>query len=331
MDKCPLEIYLDIFALACTDDGQTGCSLSLVSKAFADISRPVQLRSVALYGSSQISKFVSMLEKRDPRDRKVRNLFVCQTFTGAGEVYPTKVQQRIISPFPEKDCHNAVFPLLFLTAPYLSILSLAPHMPTSVELISKLAEIDFPQLTELTLNSSTGAINSFLNDFHPIPTLKRLQLTASIMPHVMPNFPRLLSRTCPNLSHLYLLPVHDADIPRDFLISIGQHIANMQYSVTRKGDLPTTLKLLILDRQVPSRCGTTKTGVRPPPPPLHQTAKELYELVERAPDFLRVNVVCGPKFTRSAQAHWWWANRVTGGEGCWLRARARVPTPQKKL
>ncbi|KDQ25928.1 hypothetical protein PLEOSDRAFT_1045324, partial [Pleurotus ostreatus PC15] len=72
----PPEIWSDIFRLACTDGGETGRSLSLVSQACSECSRTFKLRSIALTGIRQLSRFVDMLQSIDPYDRTTENLFV---------------------------------------------------------------------------------------------------------------------------------------------------------------------------------------------------------------------------------------------------------------
>ncbi|KAI0766832.1 hypothetical protein BD413DRAFT_480233 [Trametes elegans] len=61
MDILPLEIWLDIFMLACTDGGYTGCSLSLTSKAIRAITRTLRFHSVALVAyPARLGSFVAL-------------------------------------------------------------------------------------------------------------------------------------------------------------------------------------------------------------------------------------------------------------------------------
>ncbi|KAH9926843.1 hypothetical protein B0H21DRAFT_137294 [Amylocystis lapponica] len=75
-DQFPAEIWTRIFSLACTDDGSTGRSISLVSTYIHDVSLPIQLQSIALAGHRQLHRFADMLERRPPHLRNVRNLCV---------------------------------------------------------------------------------------------------------------------------------------------------------------------------------------------------------------------------------------------------------------
>ncbi|EPQ54801.1 hypothetical protein GLOTRDRAFT_42902, partial [Gloeophyllum trabeum ATCC 11539] len=76
MNKIPLEICERMFSFACTDDGTTGCSLSLVSRYVRDASRRVRLQSVALQTYQQMQKFCVMVENLPPRHRRVHHLLL---------------------------------------------------------------------------------------------------------------------------------------------------------------------------------------------------------------------------------------------------------------
>ncbi|KAH9941838.1 uncharacterized protein BXZ73DRAFT_3553, partial [Epithele typhae] len=48
IQQMPVELLRNIFTLACTDGGFTGCSLSLVCKHFREVARPCRFFSVKL-------------------------------------------------------------------------------------------------------------------------------------------------------------------------------------------------------------------------------------------------------------------------------------------
>ncbi|KZP07850.1 hypothetical protein FIBSPDRAFT_803534, partial [Athelia psychrophila] len=54
MERTPSEIWTKIFAHACTDSGETGRQLSLVSKFIRATSAPVKYQSIATHGPRQI-------------------------------------------------------------------------------------------------------------------------------------------------------------------------------------------------------------------------------------------------------------------------------------
>ncbi|KAK7060901.1 hypothetical protein VNI00_000634 [Paramarasmius palmivorus] len=75
-DQYPCEIWLQIFRLACVDDGTTGRSLSLVCRFFREVSKEVKLQSLAIFGVEEMIQFSEILETLPEQDRKVRHLFM---------------------------------------------------------------------------------------------------------------------------------------------------------------------------------------------------------------------------------------------------------------
>lgn len=63
MHQLPQELLSRIYEIACTDQGQTGRSLALVSKAVNITSKPYKLLSVGVIGPRKICAFANMLEK----------------------------------------------------------------------------------------------------------------------------------------------------------------------------------------------------------------------------------------------------------------------------
>lgn len=72
----PPEIWMQVHALACTDDGRTGRSLSLVSRRFNEISRPYKYQSLAVVRSKQILALETRLSQVQTEFKQVRFLFV---------------------------------------------------------------------------------------------------------------------------------------------------------------------------------------------------------------------------------------------------------------
>jgi hypothetical protein len=88
MDRCPDEILINIFALACTDDGTTGRMLSIVNRRARSVSHTVRHRSLALFGAAQLRAIVALLEAEHSA-RGVQHLLVsprprAQRTLGAG-------------------------------------------------------------------------------------------------------------------------------------------------------------------------------------------------------------------------------------------------------
>jgi hypothetical protein len=76
MELCPTEIWHEIFALACTDTGLTGRSLSLVSKQFNDISGPFKYQSLAITRWRQLVAFAEIFPQLPDSHKKIRYLFI---------------------------------------------------------------------------------------------------------------------------------------------------------------------------------------------------------------------------------------------------------------
>ena len=73
---CPPEIWHEIFALACTDTGSTGRSLSLVSKHFHDISGPFKYQSLAITQCRQLIAFARTFSQLPDFQKKIKYLFI---------------------------------------------------------------------------------------------------------------------------------------------------------------------------------------------------------------------------------------------------------------
>src|SRR5882757_4218551 len=63
MDRCPVEIWTQIFSYACEDGGATGCALSVTSKYIRDTSKSVRHRSVAVCGFTKIFYFYNRFKR----------------------------------------------------------------------------------------------------------------------------------------------------------------------------------------------------------------------------------------------------------------------------
>lgn len=74
----PIELATTIFTLACTDGGETGCSLSLVSKSFRYVCKNsgADITTAVVRGELRLEKILSTLRRRRIRARRVRSLFL---------------------------------------------------------------------------------------------------------------------------------------------------------------------------------------------------------------------------------------------------------------
>jgi hypothetical protein len=63
MNRLPVETLRSIFKSACTDCGETGCALSMVSRYVRDVSAPMRYNSISLRGARQIRGFLELLRR----------------------------------------------------------------------------------------------------------------------------------------------------------------------------------------------------------------------------------------------------------------------------
>ncbi|KAI0083252.1 hypothetical protein BDY19DRAFT_711978 [Irpex rosettiformis] len=64
MESCPAELLLKIFSYICTDTGQAGCVLSLVSRRFRDVSALIRFERIYLRSVSHMFIFLEMLKQK---------------------------------------------------------------------------------------------------------------------------------------------------------------------------------------------------------------------------------------------------------------------------
>lgn len=98
MDRCLPELWTEICAFACTDDGSTGRSLSLVPRFFNESSKLYKLQSLIVIGLPQLQAFADLLERTPPHLRCVRYIFISthHTYIGGqpGERHPFFEERR---------------------------------------------------------------------------------------------------------------------------------------------------------------------------------------------------------------------------------------------
>jgi hypothetical protein len=76
MERCPPEIISQILAPICTDGGQMGCVLSLVSKQIAALAKPYRFHSACISGLNNLEAFDRVLSQTDVFLRRARHLMI---------------------------------------------------------------------------------------------------------------------------------------------------------------------------------------------------------------------------------------------------------------
>ncbi|KAJ7171877.1 hypothetical protein C8R43DRAFT_843087, partial [Mycena crocata] len=220
----PVEIWTQIHALACTDDGAAGRALSLVSKDWRTISAPYKLASVALVGPKPILRFLCILDSTPESLRNVQSLFIgSQNLRlyprtsridlaherARGLVFTDKLFPELgITPFSHTHTlqifpdaiEQAVIRILKLTATTLH--TLYTHF-TFLERPGPLYSVPLPHLRVLVLH---GSFASSAPTRPPLtPKLCRLRLAPPpTSPHKGSVLLNTISSAAPRLSHLYI-------------------------------------------------------------------------------------------------------------------------------
>lgn len=165
--RCPLEVWQKIFSFACTDDGRTGCALSLVSRNVRDVSDHTRLQSAALFSLPQMRRFLDELQRRPPSHRSVRYLFLADTRTHNEEAGTWQYQ----------DQASAVYStILLVVAPALKTLTIM--LPLSIHTVLP-TTANLPALENLTAPGSfDSAFEGIVPLFCALPRLRRLHLNS---------------------------------------------------------------------------------------------------------------------------------------------------------
>ncbi|KAI0333693.1 hypothetical protein GY45DRAFT_1244036 [Cubamyces sp. BRFM 1775] len=241
MEACPIELQLLIFSFACTDDGSTGRSLSLVSRAFYELSYPYQWNSLAIRGYPQAVAFAKLLYSLQPTafspprvPRAIHNLFVSTRTEHAAH-------DNIIGEPPDAWV-GVLCSILRYAAPTLQTLSIVCFESTRdcAAILSHALRVRYPALTELTIRGrcmvrrfprptpieEVGSSDSVTVDdrrqsdklgeakeggdkprtWQPIPTLRRLHIACTFQGMTLGTHAEhtFISELAPELTHLRL-------------------------------------------------------------------------------------------------------------------------------
>ncbi|KNZ72625.1 hypothetical protein J132_02218, partial [Termitomyces sp. J132] len=211
----PTEIYQEIFKYACTDDGTTGRSLSLVSRYFHEASRRFQLQCLALKGERQLHGFVHYLSGLPPNDRRVRHLCISLVLDAVPKTtkYRLVVDEGTFDFWEHRETSASLLQLLRFVSPSLATL----HLISNLRRTSILLPIPLPFLQSLTIHGPMR-VGSRIKDTLPMfPSLQHLSLRLF---HEYPTTTlRQISRQAPSLRSLSFsldrpMPVLSRDFAR---------------------------------------------------------------------------------------------------------------------
>ena len=239
----PPELLLDIFALACTDTGRTGCSLRAVSWYFRTICihSGVDLNTVALCGARRMAAFKALLEGRKQECRRVRNLFLTDREMGDRRLQPSgcsaiELSADILRSVSTRD-------LRILTVDL-------PSWRVAGSTTPSIFHHSFPSLTDLTL--CCGLDVPFFNGHHSYPNLRRLDIASH---RQLPNTLGMsISGMAPQLTHLRLSGIDSPAKSGDL------HDVLRVYTSIPQPTIPNVTRPSITDHTLPHSVNTLIIG-----------------------------------------------------------------------
>ena len=136
MSLFPTEIWLEIFSLACTDAGGTGCSLSAVSHHFRRISADYRYQSLAAVTAFQLGGLWSRLSSIKQSLPPIRHLYIQrQTLKDQGPEDASDINST--------DIDDHIRDILSWSSPTLRTLTLTSNL-SSTSLLDIDAHFGFP-------------------------------------------------------------------------------------------------------------------------------------------------------------------------------------------
>ncbi|KIP06865.1 hypothetical protein PHLGIDRAFT_445048 [Phlebiopsis gigantea 11061_1 CR5-6] len=214
MDRCPVELLLEIASFACTDGGSTGCALSSVSRYIRHAVEPARYRSISLRGMKKVLHFADRLQNMD-KPPKVEHLLL--SVLGAPYIH-CRATATLLSNMAESDKTAAVqacTTTLSQLAPTLDILFLYDESPF---LLSDVA-IEFPRLQDLSIPCPSTVSNFISHDIYP--SLRRLHVS-NIRSFDFTELWASLAYGAPSFTHLRLSGVRqDPQLPRSLKTLTG--------------------------------------------------------------------------------------------------------------
>jgi hypothetical protein len=271
----PMEIWTRICSLACTDDGHSGRSLSLVSSYINGASSSVKLQSVKVVGVNQILAFASMLESIPHDRRRVRHLFLSNRDLGlfaSVDHTPPRISnvteemgegQRIATwgglklsaqqqPTPQarvvSEAYSRILRSVSSTLETLCVFFTIPAGRTHL-----FPPIDLPSLTTLSLYGPANPLSGRDSPLGICPSLRRLSLGGlQVYPDDL--FGKIATMA-PSLTHLRLSGPEDPRIFYDVQAAMGRDPQPPFLPTTSRkvSQLPPTMERVCLGADV--RCG----------------------------------------------------------------------------
>ena len=294
MDRCPPEILYKIFALACTDGGYTGSSLSLVSRHIHATSFPVRYHTVSLWGFPRMCMFQKTLAPMSSYPPAVHHLFISD---GHVPVSGTEVLEEAAS-------------IISTLAPTLITLagSLRPGI-TGVNSTSVIPHL--PLLQDLSL-CFTGPYST--SPDLSLPNLRRLHKWDTLYEQRNLADVNVITRVAPQLTEIRL-----SNVKQDCLHAL-QTVLNGEGAQDASGgpdvlQLPQTLKHFFIQGSLSWNWGHINTTVQ-------EALERLLQEIEAEHKKVVLVPTCGYSIEECKKD---WLEVIDGGDGCW-RVSPRITT-----
>lgn len=292
MDTFPIELHAYILEFACTDDGTTARSISLVSSYFNKIVRQFLYQSIAVSGYDNIRTLETRLSAIPAHLRRTRNLYIADTSN-------TPDGAKLTTPHLTR--------LLALLSPTIESLSLQCANPrTSTVLISFLFGLHHPCLRELAV---TGYY-PFPHLPRAMPRLTHLHLNGNRNPHGLLMVGGL-EAACPNLTHLRISGLQGA---RSFTKELAEAVEGSgEDEELFVAKLPPKVRHIYIQ---PGAAALVAKPTSVKPSPDDYMMETLHSLVNN--HGVRCALV---QSEEGAGAKADWINLLEGGDGCWATSR----------
>ncbi|KAI0792967.1 hypothetical protein BC629DRAFT_333119 [Irpex lacteus] len=339
MDRCPSEIHLKIFSLACTDGGRTGCALSLVSRHIRSTSFAARFRTVKLYGVPRMRRFLNTL-MATPSPPLISHLLLCND--GDEERKNVEPEEDLLAGVDTvMDILSAVAPTLvsltgsivlgynvrrrLASEPYDIPSSRMPHFPLLRDLSWRIGSRRWILGDDaLILRDNTAAR-------HPqLPSMRRIHLWET------PIFPSHISditaftKAAPQMAQLRLSGASQfGELPRILSAALAARGIS-QLSMTEAElciELPKGLERLIVQSALFENSGWCGTGSI-----VHASMEQGLLSVAQKHDKLDIAPPCNYTIDQAIED---WHDVIEGGDGCWrilprLKDTDTLPVPPQK-
>jgi hypothetical protein len=207
------ELWEAISYFACTDDGQSGQSLALVSKSVNHGTHRYRLQSASVIGLVEAERFLRILDLRPAELRIVRFLYL---YVAGIAHSKTDLHDYYKVPLHHAESESICLKIIADVAPHIEVLTLGS---SALRLPS---ELQLPFLRDLSVPGD-NYINEEDVDPPAIPSLHRIHLwdCSSIQPGT---FESALLRCAPNLACLRISgPSHQQDLVKPLSNLLGRH------------------------------------------------------------------------------------------------------------